>query len=88
MDGIQAHDSLTKAGIKCLTGSGQLAEFSCEKEFFPFEKSVSGRSRRQIADLIVANKDAEVAKKCLEKANHVRDECVESHKEGCSRTGL
>ena len=85
---IQAHDSLANAGTKCFTGSGHLADFTCEKEFFPFEKHNAGRKRRQLPELMVAGKQAEAAKNCIEKVNHMRDECVEHHKEGCTRAGL
>lgn len=84
---VKAHDSLTAAGSKCLEGTGKLEDFTCESEFFPNEKSIP-RSRRQVGDLVAASKQADVAKKCADKANKMRDQCVEKNKEGCARAGL
>jgi hypothetical protein len=84
---IRAHDALTTAGVKCLGGTVKIEDFTCESEFFANEKSTH-RFRRQNPDFIPVMKQSEVARKCSDVANKMRDQCFEQNKDGCLRAVL
>lgn len=85
---IKAHDAISNAHVKCLTGTTPLTNFSCQNEYIKHETNTPQRFRRgELAD--AAYDKAELAQECIDKAEEKWDACSEEYSEGCGdRSGL